>query len=1154
MSSQESPEAASATARVCTWAERLTELGRTAEARQVLLDALDGPGDQAPVMVALAQLEADAGETAKATELLRKVLSDDPGNVEAAYILATTLFKAGQADEAVQFIGDACASIGAVPGAVASREFAEMAGELLIEMGRHAAAVAAFGPPPALTRYSRRLRRRAWWRSGGPLRRRRVPVANDASRAIPGTGAPGIAAADGATTRGTAVAETASQPADAILETDAWAEWLARENRFDEARQVVSEAIAAHGRHPVLVVRAARSEERADAWNTALFLWREAYRQSPGDVDIVCGLAKCIASFMSSYSNIPRVKDALQVLNGFPDQTHPAIREARYEVLSRNSPSAARLAAALGPGRGLSGWPARRRRELSRRSVGPVGQFCVRVVDWVRDRHYPQPASPVQGIEAESEEIAQVLDAVRPLAPAAAREVIEDAMREHGRKPSLLLACAEADKSEGLDGHCLAVTAEAARTSGGNVDAVCALAMALYLTYGYGTALQPLASLPANARNAPQARRAAMLLHLWAGNSLLALTAVGDPRDLDRIYRKQRRRLMLNSLPQRFRPARRGDVPAMDTASFDPMSPSIAHALDQSPPYGDKSSRGTLLAAIEKHGRDPQLLLRLAQVEEAGGDLDSSAALATEAARAAPEDPLVIATAIVGLFRADHDTDALRAIDGLSGDLLTAPVIRTAVGVIYDFWRLRAHAFEAYGSSGLEAWRWRNRRVCWWQSGGPVRGIRLAITNAESALLGALEPPPGEESVLSALSLPAPTAEAIRADLASYRLGQFRVATLLPNLRDAWLERILPAAVALAIFGALAAAETLRWKSDSLAEALGVAAVATAAARVAAWVFNRFRFRVVVAAHLCLIAGIGTGAWFLLHSASQPVFGVGLALAGLAAGPFALYPLRQATLFSQRVRTARWQRSQAEAVTLNGLLSVLEDLLNPRLHRDAAKRRGWMTELERLAVGVERDLPHSLASGDPSSQRTIQAHARGAAAALRRMKETIALPNETSWRELTDQLTGLARALAVHDFSSWPAPLPEVIVKRPPRPPWRRAMDTARTVLVIFAPALGAFLLPLVLPLSGPGVPWLRFATTVWALLGIIIALDPDWSNRIAKMRQWIDLVRSATPPAGSDNGSSFYEPTPPAQPEINEVPKRLSPRPLRNHTTRSRR
>jgi hypothetical protein len=63
-------------------------------------------------------------------------------------------------------------------------------------------------------------------------------------------------------------------------------------------------------------------------------------------------------------------------------------------------------------------------------------------------------------------------------------------------------------------------------------------------------------------------------------------------------------------------------------------------------------------------------------------------------------------------------------------------------------------------------------------------------------------------------------------------------------------------------------------------------------------------------------------------------------------------------------------------------------------------------------------------------------------------------------------------------------------------------MQITRTVLVILAPPLVAFLLPLVAPLSGLGVAWLRLATLVWALLATIIALDPGISEKISQMRQ----------------------------------------------------
>ena len=88
--------------------------------------------------------------------------------------------------------------------------------------------------------------------------------------------------------------------------------------------------------------------------------------------------------------------------------------------------------------------------------------------------------------------------------------------------------------------HCLAMAAEAARSSPDSLDAVCALAWALDMTHGYGTALQALESLPAAARQTVEARVVAGDLHRYARNFALAATAYGDPRDLDRYYRKSR--------------------------------------------------------------------------------------------------------------------------------------------------------------------------------------------------------------------------------------------------------------------------------------------------------------------------------------------------------------------------------------------------------------------------------------------------------------------------------------------------------------------------------------------------------------------------------------------------------------------------------------
>ena len=242
------------------------------------------------------------------------------------------------------------------------------------------------------------------------------------------------------------------------------------------------------------------------------------------------------------------------------------------------------------------------------------------------------------------------------------------------------------------------------------------------MTHGYGTALQPLESLPADARQTVEARVFAGNLHRYAGNFALAATAYGDPRDLDRYDRKSRRRCARRALLRRLRAASRDDVDAIDPSSFDPVPSGIAQVLDRAATLIDEPARMRELAkaALEEHGRHPRLLLVLAEAEGLYGDRHASAALAAEAMRAAPKDPLTVAEGINELWLADYDADALRAITDLSEQLNSSPAIRRTAGGIYRYWRLRAHAVTAFGRSGLEARRWRMRRACWWWTGGPL--------------------------------------------------------------------------------------------------------------------------------------------------------------------------------------------------------------------------------------------------------------------------------------------------------------------------------------------------------------------------------------------------------------------------------------------------
>lgn len=358
MASPETPEMGDEVARVCVWADRLQSLGRVAAARQALQDALDRLGntaDTTELSIRLAMLERDDGDSAQAIELLGKVVGEQPGHLAASRCLARMLLAKGRAEEAATVMAALPRQVGGESG--------ELTGEIFRALGRHALAVEAFGEPASLSPRGRRLRQRSWWHCGGPFRR--VGGANPPSPPDPQLTA-------------------APEPTDALLEVVTWAERLSLEGRRHESRQVIMDALAVHGRHPRLLRCLAELEDSDDAPQTALYLWCEAYRTAPADVDIVCGLAQRLSMMWLSVSDIWRFQEAVQILDAFPDQQDPKIRAARGEIFGDYPTPPSRVVAAYGTATGLPAPAARSRRRCWWRSAGPLGQFCTRLVDWRR--------------------------------------------------------------------------------------------------------------------------------------------------------------------------------------------------------------------------------------------------------------------------------------------------------------------------------------------------------------------------------------------------------------------------------------------------------------------------------------------------------------------------------------------------------------------------------------------------------------------------------------------------------------------------------------------------------------------------------------------------------------------------------------------------
>jgi hypothetical protein len=1071
-------------ARVWVWADRLQAIGRVAEARQALREALDHFDDTSELMVRLALLERDHGNRTQAIDLFSKVLGERPGHKSASYYLSRILLEEDRAKEAA-------AIVAALPKQTHD-EFGELVGEIFYAQGQYAMAVEAFGAPPSLSRRGRRLRRRSWWRCGGPFRR-------VGRAALPSSQVLELIAPP--------------EPPDALLKAVTWAEWLWGEGRNHEARQVLSGAMTEYGRHPRLLRCLAGIEATEDAPETALYLWCEAYRDSPNDVDIVCGLARQLSKISLRGSEFSRFQEAVEILNAFPNQQHPKIRATRGDIFSDYPMAPSRVVQAYGTATELPFPSASNRRRCWRRSAGPLGQFLTHLTDW---RRGPWPAlvgHPAPRASAESEEVARLIDSLGDRSPSSARERIEEAWLHHGRLPSLLLAHAELDWQEDSDWQCLALTAEAMRADPDNSWAVCWLARCIDYLFDCGTAVEVMESLPTAAQQAVTARVVLANFYYDSGDFALAAASYGDPRDLNLYWRRYRRRSMRRGLLQRRGSSSGHDRASFDLTTFDLVGFEVAQALDKAQALQDSADHGraVLDAAIAAHGRHPLLLLLLARAQRYAGDLAFCTTLASEVLAKPEESPLITSMAIRELWLGDFDTEALRVLIELPDKLTETPALQELAGNLLSSWDLPGHAVLAFGTTLLDSSGRRARRICWWRSGGPYGRLRRAIEAEEWTVMSDWPLPETQRTALASLSLPADLLTEVQSDLSSYRRGLLYRTRQAPEVAEEWLSRVVvPAVLGFAAL-ALAVVEQARWPTDPLGKSLGVAVAIVAAVLGVFWIISKLRRPVMrlrtLLATMVFSAG---GAWYLLQSPREWLFAIGLALATLALAIFSGYAVLTALRATAQLRDNRWQRAHSIEAVLTALLDLLDELATIRPHQDAIKRRRWMTSLEQVALAIERNFPYTLRGGDQQSRADIAAHAQGVAWALRALKRSVALPDKTSWDLVASQLKATIVTLAQGDLANLPVAQPTSAPLRQPQPWWRHAMQITRTILVILAPPLVAFLLPLVVPLSGPAVAWLRLATVVWALLASIIALDPGISEKVSQMRAILSIWREA--------------------------------------------
>ena len=86
--------------------------------------------------------------------------------------------------------------------------------------------------------------------------------------------------------------------------------------------------------------------------------------------------------------------------------------------------------------------------------------------------------------------------------------------------------------------------------------------------------------------------------------------------------------------------------------------------------------------------------------------------------------------------------------------------------------------------------------------------------------------------------------------------------------------------------------------------------------------------------------------------------------------------------------------------------------------------------LERAALWLERYMPKTIACYDAVTTAWTAERAKGAAAALRRMKRRIVAPGKRSWDQLESELRQEIKALASGDLAALRWTMPELLSRR----------------------------------------------------------------------------------------------------------------------------
>jgi hypothetical protein len=560
-----------------------------------------------------------------------------------------------------------------------------------------------------------------------------------------------------------------------------------------------------------------------------------------------------------------------------------------------------------------------------------------------------------------------------------------------------------------------------------------------------------------------------------------------------------------------------------ESAGEDLVSPAVvAQRADKLRRDGDSVRARTLVEhALAIVGPNAELLWSLAAWDLEFGDVENGLDHIEQAIKVEASAAKAFARRVQVLAASVLCRHALLAAERPPATIRDDPAVRTAVGDYYWSVGCPAHAVDGYGESGGLKRRTLSRKYLSRLRCGGMNWTRIKLYDWEEA------------NVLEPLRLGAPCS-ALFESISGLTGSDV---TLLNALRDEfefsyhrrrafwaavvkWMWRLRAVAVLPSWLVLLSVAQLIPLNDRPRALALPVLGSAVVATLIAILVYSIYlRVDAIPAATLrgvAIMTAISGGsaaacAEGYVNHAFPPTGWQFWSTYGVLASPVILacafiVARIASSIEGWRIRAILRPRIRFDLI--DDFLGIL-DMMRAHGQRVPWRGIGMASWLDYAAYRVERYLVPTEYVGSVQTKEWLRHRRAGWAEALRYLERELAAPVPDGWQRVEKTLRHEVWCLATGTLGA-------LAWRRPPAPQPRRRVLWQRTAAIIRAVLVAALPLGVVLAAqpvihaSADVFRWTRIATGIWAVLYILLSVDPAISDKVDAARTVVGTLREA--------------------------------------------